>query len=173
MTVVTQDSRHRMPNKPTMVSPDPVQVRFATARDVLYIVEAWGELARFHEQFNPGFALSPRWRRAYTEYVEELLGRDDARVVVAWVPDALAGLAIGRITLLPAFFRYRRRGYVQDVCTRPPYRRRGISRRMVERLEAWLRSEGVRRGELTVASRNPGSRHGVWCTFGGHLRVGS
>ena len=26
---------------------------------------------------------------------------------------------------------------------------------MVERLEAWLRSEGVRRVELTVASRNP------------------
>jgi len=59
VTVVTQDSRHRMPNKPTMVSPDPVQVRFATARDVLYIVEAWGELARFHEQFNPGFDPVP------------------------------------------------------------------------------------------------------------------
>ncbi len=132
-----------------------VQVRVATARDLPHLVEAWGELARYHERFDPGFALSRGWRQAYAEYVASLLRREDACVVVAWVPGELVGMAVGRVMLAPAFFRYRWRGYIQDVYTREPYRRQGIARRMVERLEAWMRDQGVRRVELTVAPQNP------------------
>jgi ribosomal protein S18 acetylase RimI-like enzyme len=132
-----------------------VQVRLATLRDLPRLVEAWGELARYHERFDPGFALSRGWRQSYAAYVASLLGRGDVCVVVAWVPGELAGMAVGRTMLAPPFFRYRRRGYIQDVYTREPYRRQGIARRMVERLEAWMRAQGVRRVELTVAPQNP------------------
>lgn len=118
-------------------------------------MDAWGELARLHEQMHRAFALSRSWRRAYEEYLAELLGRGDVRVVVAEAGEHLAGLAIGRITLLPAFFRHRRRGYIQDVYTREGYRRLGVARRMVERLERWLRDHGMRRVDVTVAVPNP------------------
>jgi GNAT superfamily N-acetyltransferase len=104
---------------------------------------------------NPAFALSRSWRRAYEEYLGELLGRGDARVVVAEVGEHLAGLAIGRITALPAFFKHRRRGYIQDVYTREAYRRLGIARQMVELIERWLRDHGMRRVDVTVAVPNP------------------
>ncbi len=132
-----------------------VRVREATFRDLPHLVEAWGELARYHEQLDPGFALSRGWRQSYAAYVASLLGREDVCVVVAWAPGELAGMAVARMMLAPAFFRYRRRGYIQDVYTREPYRRQGIARRMVERLEAWLRTQGIRRVELTVALQNP------------------
>ncbi len=132
-----------------------VQIRPAEVRDVPALVELWGELATLHERLDGGFALSRTWRRAYEEYLVHLLGREDVLVVVAESQGQLVGLAVGRITLLPAFFRQRRRGYIQDVYTREGYRGQGIGRAMLARIEAWLRRQGVRRVELTVAAGNP------------------
>jgi ribosomal protein S18 acetylase RimI-like enzyme len=131
-----------------------VRLRDATSGDISRIVEAWGELARIHEQMNPGFTLSRSWRRAYGDYLFALLGRQDALVVLAESGEHLAGLAIGRIIMLPAFFKHRRRGYIQDVYTREAYRRLGVARQMVERIQRWLHEQGVRRVELTVAVPN-------------------
>jgi len=132
-----------------------VRIRPAEPRDVPALVELWGELARLHERLDGAFALSRGWRRAYADYLSHLLGREDVRVVVAESGGQLVGLAVGRITLLPAFFRQRRRGYIQDVYTREGYRGRGIARAMLDHIEAWLRRQGVRRVELTVAAGNP------------------
>ncbi|MDR5696780.1 MAG: GNAT family N-acetyltransferase [Armatimonadota bacterium] len=131
-----------------------MRVRDADRADLARIVDAWGELARLHERTHPAFALSQTWRRAYEEYLAALLGREDTLVVVAESGGQLAGVAIGRITTLPPFFRHRRRGFIQDVYTREGYRRRGVGRRMIERIEQWLRDRGIRRAELTVAVPN-------------------
>ncbi|GBD28932.1 Acetyltransferase YpeA [bacterium HR32] len=131
-----------------------VRIRPAEVRDLAGVVELWGELARLHERLDGAFALSRTWRRAYEEYLSHLLGREDVLVVVAESQGELVGLAVGRITLLPAFFRRRRRGYIQDVYTREGYRGQGLGRALVARLEAWMRERGVRRVELTVAVGN-------------------
>lgn len=132
-----------------------VCVRPAELRDVPALVELWGELARLHERLDGSFALSRSWRRAYEDYLLHMLRRPDVRVVVAQVNGRLVGLAVGRVTWLPAFFRQRRRGYIQDVYTQQGYRGRGIGRSMLAHLESWLRRQGVRRAELTVAVGNP------------------
>ncbi len=119
------------------------------------MVELWGELARLHERLDGAFALSRSWRRAYEAYLRSLLGREDVRVLVAEYQGQLVGLAVGRITALPAFFRQRRRGFIQDVYTREAFRGQGVGRALLAQLEAWLRQQGVRRAELTVAVGNP------------------
>lgn len=138
-----------------VVEPAGVRVRVADEGDIPAVVELWGELARLHERLDGAFALSRGWRRAYQEYLHHLLGREDVLVVVAEYGDQLVGLAVGRIMLLPAFFRQRRRGYIQDVYTREGWRGRGVGTAMLSRIEAWLRRQGVRRAELTVAAGNP------------------
>jgi ribosomal protein S18 acetylase RimI-like enzyme len=138
-----------------VVRPWDVRVRPAEERDVPAVVELWGELARLHERLDGGFALSRSWKRAYEDYLLHLLGREDVLVLVAEADGQLVGLAVGRIALLPGFFRQRRRGYIQDVYTREGYRGRGVGRALLARLEAWLRRQGVRRAELTVAVGNP------------------
>ncbi len=131
-----------------------VRIRAAEARDLAKLVELWGELARLHERLDAAFSLSRSWRRAYEEYLSRLLGRQDTLVLVAESRGELVGLAVGRITLLPAFFRLRRRGFIQDVYTRKDYQRQGVGTALVAQLETWMRQRGVRRIELTVAAGN-------------------
>jgi len=142
-------------NQPPVVQASQVRVRVAEARDVPAVVDLWGELARLHERLDGAFALSRGWRRAYEDYLRHLLDREDVRVVVAECQGQLVGLAVGRVALLPAFFRQRRRGYIQDVYTREGWRGQGIGRAMLAHLEAWMRRQGVHRAELTVAVGNP------------------
>jgi len=118
------------------------------------ILSLWGELAAYHARLDPAFTPSTGWRSSYAGYLATLVGRSDARVLVARADERLIGFAVGRITLLPPFFAQRRRGFIQDVFTHPDYRRRGIARRLVEALLDWLREQEVPSVELTVASNN-------------------
>ncbi len=118
------------------------------------ILALWGDLAAYHTRLDAAFTPSTEWRSSYAGYLATLVGRRDARVLVARSDDRLVGFGIGRITLLPPFFAERRRGFIQDVFTHPDYRRRGIARRLVETLLDWLREEQVETVELTVATNN-------------------
>ena len=69
---------------------------------------------------------------------------------LAWLAEA-DGQAVAGVTLLiwtvPPSVEWpvRRRGQVSNVFTRPEYRRRGISRRLMERLLAAARERGIQR----------------------------
>jgi ribosomal protein S18 acetylase RimI-like enzyme len=142
-----------------------VRVRIAQPRDLPHLVELWGELARIHEQLSAGFALARDWRRAYEDYVAQIQARGDALICVAGDGDRLVGMAVGRLISLPAFFRDRHRGYIQDVYVREAYRGRGIARQMVARVESWLASQGLARIDLTVAADN-GTAEAFWENLG-------
>lgn len=131
--------------------------RPATVLDIPDIVNIWGELAEHHARLDRSFAPSARWRDEYEQFIRTLLGRNDALAVVADEGGRVIGYAVGRITLLPAFFEQRRRGYIHDVVTREAYRRRGVGRRLVETLLDWMRRSNVPVVELTVAARNTGA----------------
>jgi ribosomal protein S18 acetylase RimI-like enzyme len=141
---------------PADVAPGYV-IRPATAQDIPEIVSIWGELALHHARLDPAFAPSGDWREEYRHFVRSLLGRDDALALVGADGGRLVGYAVGRISLLPAFFVHRRRGYIHDVVIREGHRRRGVGRRLVEGLLLWMRGQGVTLIELTVASGNAGA----------------
>lgn len=131
-----------------------MEITPARAQDIDAIVDLWGELAAFHADLDPAFAPAAGWRAAYAGYLASLLGRPDARVLVARQEGRIGGYGVARITFLPPFFAERRRGFIQDVFTKQGYRRRGIARRLVSDLLAWLREETVTTVELTVAIDN-------------------
>jgi len=131
-----------------------MEITRARAQDIDAILDLWGELAAFHADLDPAFTPAAGWRAAYAGYLATLLGRPDARVLVAHQEGRIVGYGVARITFLPPFFAERRRGFIQDVFTNQGYRRRGISRRLVSDLLAWLREETVTTVELTVAINN-------------------
>jgi len=142
-----------------------VEIAAAQTGDLETILDLWGELAAFHAGLDPAFAPAPTWRLAYAGYLSTLLGRPDARILVARERGRVVAFGIARITLLPPFFADRRRGFIQDVFTRRGYRRRGIARRLVTGLLEWLRQEAVETVELTVAANNvPATR--LWQRLG-------
>ncbi len=144
-----------MPRRTAPGAPLECEVRPATAYDLPEMVEIWGELARYHARLDSAFALSRRWREEYRQFMSGLMGREDARAVVGAHEGEIIGFAVGRISLLPGFFENRRRGYIHDVVTREPYRRRGVARRLVDALLDWMDESGVSMVELTVAVNNP------------------
>ena len=131
-----------------------VEISPAGLDEVNPILELWGDLAAYHARLDAAFTPSSGWRSAYAGYLATLIGRPDARVLVAHADGRLVGFGVARITLLPPFFADRRRGFIQDVFTHPDYRRRGIARRLVQDLLDWLREEQVATAELTVATSN-------------------
>lgn len=144
-----------VPSKASLDAPIECEIRPATARDIPEIVEVWGELALHHATLDGAFEPSARWQEEYRHFIRGLLGRDDALAVVAIRDARLIGYGVGRISLLPGFFERRRRGYIHDVVTREAYRQRGVGRRLVEALLAWMRESAVATVELTVAVKNP------------------
>lgn len=130
------------------------EIVVAGVAEIDAILALWGDLAAYHARLDPAFTPSSQWRSTYAGYLGTLVGRSDARVLAARSDDRLVGFGVGRITLLPPFFAERRRGFIQDVFTHPDFRRRGIARRVVEALLAWLHEEQVETVELTVATNN-------------------
>lgn len=143
-----------LPRRAPINAPERMDIRPATVQDIPEIVAIWGELADYHARLDSAFAPSASWHEEYRQFIRTLLGRDDALAVVATDGDQLVGYAVGRISLLPAFFERRRRGYIHDAVTRQGYRRRGIGARLVEALLDWMRSADVSMVELTVATGN-------------------
>lgn len=131
-----------------------MEIAPAQREDIDAILDLWGELAEFHAELDPAFTPAAAWRPAYAGYLITLFDRPDARVLVAREDGAIVGYGVARITLLPPFFADRRRGFIQDVFTQRAYRRRGIARRLVVDLLAWLREAAVATVELTVATNN-------------------
>ena len=144
-----------------------MEITPARAQDIDAILDLWGELAAFHADLDPAFTPAAGWRAAYAGYLATLLGRPDARVLVAHQEGRIVGYGVARITFLPPFFAERRRGFIQDVFTNQGYRRRGISRRLVSDLLAWLREETVATVELTVAINNKEAIR-LWESLGFH-----
>ncbi|MBI4279611.1 MAG: GNAT family N-acetyltransferase [Armatimonadetes bacterium] len=131
-----------------------VEIRRATVRDIPDILPVWGELADFHTSLDASFRPSSEWKHEYADYLRSLMMRDDALALLARVDGEVVGYGVARVSYLPGFFLYRRRGYIHDVYTRQGFRRHGIGRQMVQGLLDWLRDRGVSLVELTVAVNN-------------------
>src|SRR3989337_2310298 len=90
-----------------------MEITPARAQDIDAILDLWGELAAFHADLDPAFTPAAGWRAAYAGYLATLLGRPDARVLVAHQEGRIVGYGVARITVLPPFFAQRGRGCVQ------------------------------------------------------------
>ncbi len=144
-----------VPRRTAPGAPMECDVRPATVYDLPEIVDIWGELALHHSHLDRAFAPSQRWREEYRQFISGLMGREDARALVAAQDRETIGFAVGRISLLPGFFENRRRGYIHDVVIREHYRRLGVGRRLVGALLDWMDESVASTVELTVAVNNP------------------
>ena len=70
-------------------------------------------------------------------------------------PAALGGLCTVRIDRAPPIGGEVERAEITDLGVIESFRRRGIGRSLVEAASGWVRSRGVERVEVRVATRNP------------------
>lgn len=80
------------------------------------------------------------------ESIERYLERNPGLSLLAWLDDSLAGAVLCG--------HDGRRGYIHHLAVRPPYRRRGIGRLLVQECLAGLRREKIQKCHLFVFTRN-------------------
>lgn len=130
-------------------------VRPAGPRDRDRLVELWLGLLEHHALLDPHYRVQEGSEREWRRLVDGLLRRSDAAVFV-WEEDGrLLGFCTAQVEKAPSVLVERSRAEITDLLVEPAARRRGIGRALVEACAGWIRSEGVERTTVRVASGNP------------------
>ena len=97
---------------------------------------------------------------------------DPSLFVIAWDGDEIAGAVINAIDAEENEALHRRRGILDSVFVRRPWRRRGLAAALVGRSLALLKERGMTSAWLGVDADNPTGALGVYerAGFGVHLR---
>jgi GNAT superfamily N-acetyltransferase len=140
------------------------RVRPASRRDLDRVVELWTAISDHHASIDPLFRLRPGAAGEIRKLLAAQLERDDTAIFV-WEsptgagrdagPAVLGGLCSVRIDRAPAIGGEVERAEITDLGVIESFRRRGIGRSLVEAASGWVRSRGVERVEVRVATRNP------------------
>jgi ribosomal protein S18 acetylase RimI-like enzyme len=119
--------------------PDSIEIRPAHFEDYEAIVAVWQEA---------GLPYRPRGRDAQ-ENVRQELERGRGAFLVAESDGRLVGAVLGT--------HDGRKGWINRLAVIPAYRRRGIARRLVQEVEAWLDREGIPICAALIESANQSS----------------
>ncbi|NDJ76898.1 MAG: GNAT family N-acetyltransferase [Chloroflexi bacterium] len=143
-------------------------VRPVAPADKAAIAQLWQALTDYHVALDPRLpAATPGAAERYADRLVER--RDDPMtcVYVAEIDGQVIGYILGAIIDLYAdLFEHSNVGFIADVFVEPAFRRQGIARQLVDRVNAWLVEQGIRHTEWQVAAANTGGIR-FWEAVGG------
>lgn len=146
-----------LPEPPPL--PDGLELRPATRDDAWTIWEGGMEAFRDHwGGFDASEASFRRWIES-PEYQPDLL-------LIAWDGDQVAGGVINAIYAEENEALGLRRGWLDSVFTRRPWRRRGLAKALIARSLHLLRDRGMDIAALGVDADNPTGALGLYESFG-------
>jgi ribosomal protein S18 acetylase RimI-like enzyme len=136
-----------------------VKIRKATQRDLPKIAKLAGELVRQHYGFDPErFMFIPKPEAGYEWWFGKELSNKKALIYCATLDRKIVGYAYARLeprdwnSLLDAH------GALHDVLVAQSARRRGIAKKLLERVLTELRERGAPRVVLHTSVRNPAAQ---------------
>lgn len=132
-----------------------VTIRRATISDLDTLTRLWKELADYHADLAPEFALVPQATTLFSNHLSDLVQNQDCCILLAEDEGAAVGFISGLIKENPPIFTERRVGHISNALITARLRRRGIGARLVSAMRDWFRERGVRSIDLGVAVANP------------------
>jgi ribosomal protein S18 acetylase RimI-like enzyme len=126
-------------------------------------------LAPLVDQFvsaNRTLTYRPDYRNAFRDSARNTLNDTNVVIFVAEEEGEIVGLITGRISDNGGIILPEKIGYISITVVLSKYRRKGIARRLWERLNEWFLSNGIDEVQLYVAPDNDEAR-GFWqdCGF--------
>lgn len=140
--------------------PDGLEIREVEPGHMRAIWEADQEAFRDHWGFGQGT------EEDYQHFLHDPL-QDPTLWRVAWDGDQVAGQVRSFINAAENAHWGRKRGYVENISVRRPWRRRGLARALIADSFPLLRARGMTEGALGVDTQNPTGALGVYerCGF--------
>lgn len=131
-----------------------VTIRRATIADLDTLTRLWKELADYHADLAPEFALVPQATTLFSNHLSDLVQDQDCCILLAEDEGTAVGFISGVIRENPPIFSERRVGHISNALITARLRRRGIGARLVSAMRDWFRERGVRYIDLGVAAAN-------------------
>ncbi len=127
-------------------------------------------LAPLVDQFvsaNKTLTYRPDYRNAFRDSARKVLNDATAIIFVAEEEGEIVGLITGRISDNGGIILPEKIGYISITVVLSRYRRKGIAKRLWEKLNEWFLSKGIDEVQLYVVPDNDEAR-GFWqdCGFG-------
>jgi ribosomal protein S18 acetylase RimI-like enzyme len=132
-------------------------MEIVSAKDSLIpqIVELWKELWDFHQNLDPKyFVMSEDGPSKFEEYLRGLIKSDDSQVLIALEGGQVVAYSIAQILKRPPVAKHIEYGFISDLGVKEEYRRRGIGKRILDKIFEWFKSRQIDRIELTVLAKN-------------------
>ncbi|MGE5264342.1 MAG: N-acetyltransferase family protein [Acidobacteriota bacterium] len=132
-----------------------VTIRRATMSDLDALVRLWKELADYHADLAPEFALAPQAEDRFRDHVVELV-QDQAKCVLLAEDEGHAiGFISGAVQENPPVFLEKSVGHIGSAVVTADSQRGGVGTRLVSAMMEWFRERGVRFVDLSAATGNP------------------
>jgi ribosomal protein S18 acetylase RimI-like enzyme len=139
--------RETLNDIPELPMPQGLEVRPAQAKHYPIIWEAMNEAFRDHWGYIPQTQEDyERWRQ--DPKFDPSLWR------VAWDGEQVAGMVLGVINQAENAAYNRKRGWVDDVCVRRPWRRHGLARALIAQVLQIFKERGMTQAALGVDTEN-------------------
>ena len=131
-----------------------MKVRNASNSDKHSIAALFKEMVEFHTQNDPIFTLKASGHELYADWFIEQIGNDSACPLIAEADGKIVGFCLSFIRKYPATWLYETYGEINDISVTRDYRRKGIGTKLVDKSIEWLKSKGVKRSEVKIATSN-------------------
>ena len=141
--------RPNLDDQPDAPLPEGLEIRDVREEDLRAIWEA------ADEAFRDGNAYQPGTEDDYQVFLADPLQQDRSIWRVAWDGDQVAGQVRGFINADANAALGTRRGWVENISVRRPYRHRGLARALMNETIRILRERGMTEGALGVDATNP------------------
>jgi len=126
------------------------------------IVTLVGELHEYHLPLT-GRELLLDWELRQKKYFDEML-RGEALFLLVRRSGLPVAFANAHVQENPTLFR-ERIGFLDSMYIRPEARGKGLFSALLDRIEGWFRSKGIREAQLGVAAANERARE-IWVAKG-------
>jgi ribosomal protein S18 acetylase RimI-like enzyme len=141
--------RPNLDDLPDSPLPDGLEIRPVKPDQLRTVLKAEAEALRDHWGFTEPTETD------YEHAIADPVQGDYTLWRVAWDGDEIAGMVRGYINEAENERYDRKRGWVENISTRRPWRRRGLARALIAATIIAMRERGMTEGALGVDSENP------------------
>mgnify|MGYP000483562031 FL=1 len=133
----------------------PLRIRRGREADLEVLLDLWASLAREMDAMDRHLDLDEDFMDKGRRYFRENLGAEDFLSWLAEDEGEAVGFLCARVERPGPIFVPRPWLHIMDLYVRPPYRRQGVGRALMEGALGWARERGLESADLSVYSENP------------------